>query len=40
MNLSAAIYAIRWLVRDTFRQARASGITWVMLAVSGVCILF
>jgi ABC-type transport system involved in multi-copper enzyme maturation permease subunit len=40
MNLSAAIYAIRWLVRDTFRQARASGISWVMFAVSGVCILF
>jgi hypothetical protein len=40
MNLSAAIYAIRWLVRDTFRQARASGITGVMLAVSGICILF
>src|SRR5581483_10781747 len=37
---SAAIYAIRWLVRDTFRQARAAGITAVMLAVSGVCILF
>jgi hypothetical protein len=40
MNLSAAIYAIRWLVRDTFRQARASGIAWVMLAVSAVCIVF
>src|SRR5207249_3472584 len=38
--LSAAIYAIRWLVRDTFRQARASGLSWVMLGVSGVCILF
>jgi hypothetical protein len=40
MNLSAAIYAIRWLVRDTFRQARSSGISWVMLTVSGLCILF
>ena len=40
MNLSAAIYAIKWLVRDTFRQARASGISWVMLAVSALCILF
>jgi hypothetical protein len=40
MNLSAAIYAIRWLVRDTFRQARASGVFWLMLGVSGVCILF
>jgi hypothetical protein len=40
MNVSAAIYAIRWLVRDTFRQARASGIFWVMLGVSAVCIVF
>jgi hypothetical protein len=40
MNLSAAIYAIRWLVRDTFRQARASGIFWLMLAVSALCIVF
>jgi ABC-type transport system involved in multi-copper enzyme maturation permease subunit len=40
MNLSAAIYAIKWLVRDTFRQARASGVGWVMLAVSAVCIVF
>jgi hypothetical protein len=40
MNLSAAIYAMKWLVRDTFRQAQASGVSWVMLAVSAVCILF
>jgi hypothetical protein len=39
MNLSAAIYAIRWLVRDTFRQARASGLFWLTLAVSGACIV-
>jgi hypothetical protein len=38
MNLSNAIYAVRWLVRDTFRQARASGIVALMLAVSAVCI--
>src|SRR6516162_1157793 len=40
MNSSAAIYAIRWLVRDTFRQALASRIFWLMLAASGLCILF
>jgi hypothetical protein len=40
MNLSAAIYAIRWLVRDTFRQARSSGLFWLTLAVSGACIIF
>lgn len=39
MNLSSSIYAIRWLIRDTFRQARASGILGVMLVVSGLCIL-
>jgi ABC-type transport system involved in multi-copper enzyme maturation permease subunit len=39
MNLSFTIYAFRWLVRDTFRQARASGLFWLMLAVSGLCIL-
>jgi hypothetical protein len=39
MNLSASIYAIRWLIRDTFRQAAASGITWVMLCVTALCIL-
>jgi len=40
MNLSAAIYAIRWLVRDTFRQARAAGLFWLMLGVSALCIVF
>jgi ABC-type transport system involved in multi-copper enzyme maturation permease subunit len=39
MNLSASIYAIRWMIRHTFRQARASGILGVMLVVSGLCIL-
>lgn len=39
MNLSFTIYAFRWLVRDTFRQARSSGLFWLMLAVSGLCIL-
>lgn len=29
--------AVRWLIRDTFRQARASGIFWLMLAVSLLC---
>src|SRR5262249_27203237 len=38
MNLPAALYAIRWLVRDTFRQSLASRIFWVMLAVSALCV--
>ena len=25
MNPSAAIYAVRWLIKDTFRQALATG---------------
>jgi hypothetical protein len=40
MNLPAFLYLLRWLVRDTFRQARASGLTWLMLGASGLCILF
>jgi ABC-type transport system involved in multi-copper enzyme maturation permease subunit len=34
------IYAVRWLIRDTFRQAVATRIFWIMLAVSGLCIAF
>jgi ABC-type transport system involved in multi-copper enzyme maturation permease subunit len=40
MNPSAAIYAIRWLIKDTFRQALATRIFWLMLGVSGVFIVF
>lgn len=40
MNLPAALFAIRWLIRDTFRQSRANGIFWLMLGVSGLCIAF
>jgi ABC-type transport system involved in multi-copper enzyme maturation permease subunit len=40
MNGSAFIYVTRWLIRDTFRQALASRIFWIMLAVSGLAILF
>jgi ABC-type transport system involved in multi-copper enzyme maturation permease subunit len=39
MNLPAALYAIRWLVRDTFRQSLASRLFWIMLAVSALCVL-
>ena len=39
MNLPAALYAFRWLLRDTFRQARASGLLWLMLGVSTLCIM-
>lgn len=40
MNSSAAVYATRWLITDTFRQALATRIFWIMLAVSSVFILF
>lgn len=40
MNLPAAIFTVRWLIRDTFRQARASGIQWMMLGLSTLCIVF
>jgi ABC-type transport system involved in multi-copper enzyme maturation permease subunit len=34
MNPRAAIVAVSWLVRDTFRQALAARIFWLMLAVN------
>jgi ABC-type transport system involved in multi-copper enzyme maturation permease subunit len=40
MNSPAAIFAIRWLIKDTFRQALASRLFWLMLGASGLCILF
>jgi ABC-type transport system involved in multi-copper enzyme maturation permease subunit len=40
MTLPAAFFAIRWLVRDTFRQARASGIAWLMLSVTALAVIF
>ncbi len=40
MNSPEVIYAWRWLIRDTFRQARASYVFWVMLAASAVVIIF
>jgi ABC-type transport system involved in multi-copper enzyme maturation permease subunit len=39
MNSPAVLYVWRWLARDTFRQARASALFWLMLGVSGVFIL-
>jgi ABC-type transport system involved in multi-copper enzyme maturation permease subunit len=38
MNPLASCSAIRWLVRDTFRQSRSAGIFWLMLAVSLVSV--
>jgi ABC-type transport system involved in multi-copper enzyme maturation permease subunit len=38
MSPARSLSVVAWLVRDTFRQARASGIFWLMLAVSVVCV--
>jgi hypothetical protein len=40
MTLPETLFAVRWLVRDTLRQARASGILWATLLVIGCCTLF
>jgi ABC-type transport system involved in multi-copper enzyme maturation permease subunit len=40
MNLPIALRTIRWLAWDTFRQALASGIFWLMLGISVICTLF
>jgi ABC-type transport system involved in multi-copper enzyme maturation permease subunit len=34
------LYALSWLIRDTFRQALASRIFWIMLGVSALCFVF
>jgi hypothetical protein len=34
---AAGLSALGWLVRDTFLQARASRISWLMLAVTAAC---
>jgi ABC-type transport system involved in multi-copper enzyme maturation permease subunit len=39
MNLPAALFVIRSLIRDTFRQALAGRIFWLVLGLSGVVIL-
>jgi hypothetical protein len=40
MNLPNVLAVLRCLVADTFRQARASGVLWLMLVISGLCVLF
>jgi hypothetical protein len=38
MNAPAALYTIQWLIRDTFRQARASGIFYLMSGITVLCM--
>jgi hypothetical protein len=40
MNLPAALFVIRWMIRDTFRQSLAARTFWLLLALTGVCVLF
>lgn len=40
MSLPAILFLLRWLVRETFRQALAARTFWLMLSVSGLCIVF
>jgi ABC-2 family transporter protein len=39
MTALASLHALRWLVRDTFRQMLTSGASWVMLAGSAACVI-
>lgn len=39
MRLGDGLTTIGWLVRDTFRQSLASGIGWLLFALSTLCIV-
>ena len=39
MNLPAAIFVLRWLVHNTLRQARASGVLAILVGVTLVAAL-
>ena len=39
MNLPAALFAVRCLAGDTFRQSLATRTFWLVLGASGLCIL-
>jgi hypothetical protein len=40
MNLPAAVFVLRWLVRDTLRQARASGIAALLTGITLLAACF
>jgi ABC-type transport system involved in multi-copper enzyme maturation permease subunit len=39
MNARSNFVTLKQLIRDTFRQACASGICWMMLAVTAICVV-
>jgi len=40
MDAPSVIYALRWLIHDTFRQTLSSRVFWIMLGLSAICIVF
>ena len=40
MDAPAVIYALRWLIHDTFRQTLTSWVFWILLGASAMCIVF
>lgn len=40
VTLPVAVNAFRWLLVDTFRQAAASKIFWVIVTLTALCVLF
>jgi ABC-type transport system involved in multi-copper enzyme maturation permease subunit len=40
MNAPAVLYALRWLIHDTFRQTLSSRVFWILLGLSSLCIVF
>jgi len=39
MGARSAAATLKYLIKDTFRQARASGVSWMMLAITAICVL-
>lgn len=40
ITVPTAIRTVRWMIRDTFRQSVATKLFWVMLGLTGLCVLF
>ena len=40
MDAPAVLYALRWLIHDTFRQTLSSRVFWILLGLSLICIVF
>lgn len=40
MNGPALVYVLRWLIRDTFRQALAGKVFWIMLGLTLLSVVF